>query len=134
MKKMSNFIAFHPCERCGSKDNKAEYSENFYCFGCGYYETKRNLKQISERFNASKTDRVCNGITLDNSLARDHLKWLLKYNLTIEEMQQFKSSHEREIKGENRGCNLLVLLFSDNYWLARNFDDGGMKDKTSLPK
>ena len=34
------FLQHIPCPKCGSRDNLAEYTENYYCFGCGY--TKKN--------------------------------------------------------------------------------------------
>ena len=121
-----SFIGFHPCPKCNSRDNLAEYSENFYCFGCGYNKPKRNLenaKRILSGLNASKDVRIAKGITLDKKLATEHLKWLLGYNLTLEECKQFYSAHERIINNENLPCNLLVLFANSNYWLGRNFDD-----------
>lgn len=114
------FLGFHPCPKCNSRDNLAEYTNNFYCFGCGYGKPKRNLAS----FKPQETVRGYDGITLENKLDNDHLKWLLGYNLTQDEMQQFKSCHERIVKGESRKCNLLVLTHSDSYWQARNFDTG----------
>ena len=115
-----SFLGFHPCPKCGSRDNLAEYTENFYCFGCRYTKHKRNLSL----FKPQTKDRVCDGITLEKSLPMDAKKWLLGYNLTLEEMSQFNYSRERVVKGESRRCNLLVLIARPDYWLARNFDLG----------
>ena len=114
------FIAFHPCERCGSRDNKAEYDSNYYCFGCGFVEQKRSLS----RFKTQTEPRVCDGITLEKSLPVEAKKWLLAYHLTNEEMEQFKYSRERVTKYGQKRCNLLVLIARGDYWLARNLDDG----------
>lgn len=114
------FLGFHPCPKCGSRDNLGEYSDNFFCFGCNYTEQKRNLS----RFKQQTEVRVCDGITLEKSLPMDAKKWLLGYGLTLEEMSQFNYSKERQVKGEKRSCNLLVLIARDDYWLARNLDSG----------
>jgi len=102
-----------PCPRCNSRDNMAEYDNGFYCFGCGYKEPKRNLS----RFNALNDAKVCNGITLTKQLSRDALKWLLGYELTDNEMDNFNMCYDN-------GKNHLILYHSDDYWLARNFGSG----------
>jgi len=98
----------------------AEYTDNFYCFGCGFVEQKRSLS----RFKTQTEVRVCDGITLENSLPVEAKKWLLAYHLTPKEMEQFKYSRERVTKYGQKRCNLLVLIANSNYWLARNLDDG----------
>ena len=37
---MSKFIKLGPCPHCGSKDNRAEYTNGYWCFGCSKYEPK----------------------------------------------------------------------------------------------
>lgn len=115
-----SFLGFHPCPKCGSRDNFAEYTDNFYCFGCGNTEQKRNLS----RFKQQTEVRVCDGITLEKSLPMDAKKWLLGYGLTLQEMSQFNYSRQRTVKNEIRRCNLLVLIANGDYWLARNLDMG----------
>lgn len=117
---MSKFIQFTPCEKCGSSDANAEYDDSFYCFSCNRYTPKASLR----RFKALKDVRVCNGITLENKLAVHHLKWVLGYGLTAEELQQFSSSNERVGKYGLMPCDLLVLYSSADYWCARNFGKG----------
>jgi len=117
-----SFIGFHPCPKCNSRDNLAEYTDNFYCFGCGYNKPKRNIESYRKRLEAQTEVRVANGITLDKKLDTEHLKWLLGYNLTLDECKQFYSAHERLINNENLPCNLLVLFANADYWLGRNFD------------
>ena len=115
-----SFIAFHACDKCGSRDNLAEYDNGFYCFGCGYKKPKRDLS----RFDAIKTPKPYDGITLEKSLARDHLKWILGYNLTSDELKHFASCHSRTVKGHEMPCNLLIFLNTANYWTGRNFNEG----------
>ena len=130
------------CPRCASRGNDRkmnnlfEYPDGFYCFACNYYKpnkslenARRNLSPLNERTESS----LCNDLILNKSLEIDHLKWLLGYNLTQDEMSLFKSCTERVINGQSISCDLLVLHSSPNYWVARNFGDG-VKDKTSLPK
>lgn len=115
-----SFIGFHPCPKCNSKDNLAEFKNGYHCFGCGYNKPKRNLSV----FNEQKQVKVYNGIVLENSLDLDHLKWLSRYKLTNEEMQSFKTCKTREIKGTFYPCNLLILINEPNYWQGRNFSEG----------
>ena len=35
----SSFLRHEPCEDCGSKDNKAVYTDHSYCFGCGNWKS-----------------------------------------------------------------------------------------------
>lgn len=114
-------IEFLPCPKCGSRDNLAHYSNGKWCFGCGYMEKDKSLQS---RFNERIQVKGYDGIVLEKTLDLDHLKWLLQYNLTELEMQQFHSCKERVIKGSLKPCNLLVLMSSTNYWQGRNFDDG----------
>ena len=121
-----SFIGNGACPKCQERgndrraNNLAEYSSNFYCWSCGYYKDKNSLA----RFKPINNVRVCNGITLQKSLDVAHLKWLLGYNLTLEECKQFHSSHERVVNGQNVRCNLLVLACVNDYWIGRNFSEG----------
>lgn len=114
------FLGHHPCPKCNSRDNLAEYSDGFYCFGCNYYDPK----QTFDRFKPRELVKGYDGITLEKSLDLEHLKWLLKYNLTQDEMKHFGSCKERSVNGQIRKCNLLIFLHTDNYWVGRNFDTG----------
>ena len=107
-------IQFHPCPRCSSRDNLAEYSDNYYCFGCGYYKPKHNLNRVRDltASDALKQSGVCNGITLSKTLAIEAKKWLLGYGLSDEEMQQFSYDHENDV---------LYLYASDSYRVGRVF-------------
>ena len=41
---MSKFIKLGPCPHCGSKDNRAEYTNGYWCFGCSKYESKDDTR------------------------------------------------------------------------------------------
>lgn len=124
------FIANSQCPKCAergddrSKNNLAEYSDNFYCWKCGYTKQKRTIESYLKRLEPSKPRSLWNGITKLRTLPTDAKKWLLGYQLTDEEMKQFIYATEREYKGQNIPCELLLLLITDSYWLGRNFGDG----------
>jgi hypothetical protein len=54
---MSNLIGFSACPRCRSRgndrsaNNLAEYSENYYCFACGYNKAKRSISRVNDAFS-----------------------------------------------------------------------------------
>ena len=105
------FLRMHPCPKCNSRDNVAEYSDGFYCFGCGWKKSK--IKRLDE----PKKVKMANSLTLDKNLPKNALKWLLSYNLTQDELQQFYFT-------EKYGYKMLVLYVNENYWVARNLDEG----------
>jgi ribosomal protein S27AE len=124
------FIGVSRCPQCEKRgddrtgNNLAEYSENFYCWKCGYTQQKKSIENYLKRFNGFSEAKVCNGITLTKRLSTEAKKWLLGYGLTDDEIAQFSYSTERELKGQKVACELLVLLSTTNYWCARNFGDG----------
>lgn len=108
------FIQFHPCERCGSRNNLAEYSDGFYCFGCGHRERKNSLEH---RFNLKPTTTLnltslYDGITLDRKLPKHAKKWLLGYGLHDDEIDKFSYDYNKHI---------LMLVSLPNYWQGRCF-------------
>ena len=109
------------CDKCGSSDANAEYSDSFYCFSCSTYKSKG---LSLSRFKPLKTDRVCNGITLQKELPSNAVKWLLGYGLTLSEMAQFNYSNKRVGKYGEMACSLLVLYSDSNYYVARNLGKG----------
>lgn len=114
------------CEKRGkdkSMDNLVEYPDGFHCFSCGYHKHKHHLTRSNE-FSEAK---VCNGITLHKKLPTSALKWLLQYELTLDEMEDFRYADKRVNKGTEIDCNLLVLTHSNDYWLARNLDNDGVR-------
>jgi ribosomal protein S27AE len=112
----SQFIRHHPCTECGSKDNLAEYTNSWYCFGCGYYKKKNDLNSLRERLSKSLTsDRVGYPLDTTEKIPPQALKWLLKYNITPEEIANYNIGwHEPD---------LLVLYNTNSYWQGRVFSD-----------
>ena len=119
---MSSFIQFHACPSCGSSDANAEYTNSFYCFSCG----KFNSKGFSlNKFNKITPVKICNNITLQKDIPLPALKWLLSFGLTLEEIAQFSYSTERIGKYGKMACDLLILYIdTNNYWVGRNFGKG----------
>ena len=114
------------CEKRGKdkhSDNLVEYPDGFHCFSCGYHKHKHNLKRSNELLAA----KVCNGITLHKKLPTAALKWLLQYELTLDEMEDFSYADKMVKKGQEVDCKLLVLNHSNDYWLARNLDNDGVR-------
>ena len=112
----SQFIRHHPCTEWGSKDNLAEYTNSWYCFGCGYYKKKNDLNSLRERLSKSLTsDRVGYPLDTTEKIPPQALKWLLKYNITPEEIANHNIAwHEPD---------LLVLYNTNSYWQGRVFSD-----------
>jgi hypothetical protein len=128
---MTKLLSVSRCPKCAERgndkkgDNLAEYSDGWHCFSCGYRKPKMSLSHHLKRLEAFSDAKVCNGITLENKLLPDHLKWLLGYDLTLNEIKDFKYASKRVINGYETQCDLLVLLHNDAYWLARNFATTG---------
>lgn len=124
------FIGVSRCPRCEKRgddrsgNNLAEYSDNYYCWKCGYTKQKQSMESYLKRLEPLKSTRVCNGITLTRKLPTDAKKWLLGYQLTDNEIEQFSFATEREINGQVYPCELLILLSTPSYWVGRNFGDG----------
>jgi len=114
-------IGLTSCDKCGSSDANAEYSDSFYCFSCSTYKSKG---LSLSRFKPLKTERLCNGITLQKTLPSNAVKWLLGYGLTLDEIAQFNYSNKRIGKYGEMACNLLVLYSDSHYYVARNLGKG----------
>lgn len=134
---MSRVLSISQCPACEKRgndtkrDNLIEYSDGWHCFSCGYRKPKNyNLKRLQPLSDT----KVCNGITLENKLLPDHLKWLLGYDLTLNEIKDFKYASKRVINGYEKECNILVFIYTDGYWLGRNFDIGGIRYLSSGSK
>jgi hypothetical protein len=110
------FIRHLPCESCGSRDNLAEYTDSYYCFGCGFSKGKHDLTSLRTRLEGNK-EKETSGIMLETSsiLPSKALKWLMSYGLTKQEIENFSWNEERE---------LLVLYQDATYWQGRNFNEG----------
>jgi hypothetical protein len=114
-----SFVTFHPCPNCGSRDNYAEYTDNFYCFGCGKYESKRNLANRNLTLSKPLFNGVLyDGINLENKLPGEAKKWLYGASITLKEMEMFRYCYKKQ---------WLFLISTDNYYVARNFSGYGAK-------
>mgnify|MGYP003645527512 CR=1 FL=1 len=112
----SQFIRHHPCKACGSKDNLAEYTNSWYCFGCGYYKKKTDLNSLRERVSKGlSNDRVGYPLNSTEKIAPRGRKWLLEYNITDEEIEKYGICWSEP--------DLLVLYNSRDYWQGRVFSD-----------
>lgn len=114
---MSKFIKHLPCPKCGSKDNLGEYDDHFFCFGCKYTKLKNDLESIKTRLKARdniKDPSQVIDITIDSSIPKEAMQWILKYGITQQEIT------ENNI-GWNEDGKMLVLLKTPTYWQARTF-------------
>lgn len=110
------FLGLGPCEFCGSRDNRAEYSNGWWCFGCSKYTTKNDNISLRERIeNSQSNSKICENITTSAILPIEAEKWLAQYGLTKEEKKQFSWCEDRK---------LLILIQTQDYWQGRNFGIG----------
>ena len=110
---MSNFIKLGPCPHCGSKDNRAEYTNGYWCFGCSKYEPKNDTESLRNRYRTGK-DITKEILNTTGDIPMKPMQWLLKYNITQEEIRKYGISWEPIKK-------LLVLIQRKDYWQGRNF-------------
>ena len=115
------FIKHTPCPKCGSRDNLAEYTENYYCFGCGYTKQKTDLNSIRKRLDpAPSGDLYTFNFKVIEDIPKEPTQWLLQYGIT-------KQDCEQNHIGWNPDKQLLVLVNTPNYFQARNFGSYGAK-------
>ena len=84
---MSSFIKHLPCKACGSKDNLGEYTDHFWCFGCGFYEEKQDMEALRERlagtsFKPLQWGDVRESLTFTKHIPKQAMRWLLCYRIT----------------------------------------------------
>ena len=123
---MSIFIKLGPCPHCGSKDNRAEYDDSYWCFGCAKYESKDDTASLRQRAYSTRTVKSSTSSMLNTieEIPTDAMRWLLKFNITKEEIKNYGISWEPTRK-------LLVLIQRKNYWQGRNFGYGNVKYMSS---
>lgn len=110
------FLGHGSCESCGSRDNRAEYSNGYWCFGCSKYTPKNDNASLRERIENTRSDsKICENITTSAILPIEAEKWLAQYGLTKEEKSQFSWCEDRK---------LLILIQTQDYWQGRNFSIG----------
>ena len=123
---MSNFIKLGPCPHCGSKDNRAEYINGYWCFGCSKYEPKNDTNTLRQRaYNTHILSKNYNAL-LDTTedIPMEPMRWLLKYNITLKEIKKYGISWAPFKR-------LLVLIQRKDYWQGRNFGTGNIKYMSS---
>ena len=121
---MSLFLGHLPCPKCGSKDNLGDYDDHQYCFGCGYYVKKTDTNSLRARINRPVILNELQGITTTTDIPQEAMQWLLKYNITQNEIDKYK------IKWSNPS-KVLVLIQTKDYWQGRNFGFGSQKYKSN---
>ena len=115
------FIQHTNCPKCGSRDNLAEYTDGFYCFGCGYKKQKNDLNSIRSRLSEHREDAMLSDeLVLDYNIPLKAMQWLLQYGITQDDV---KLNH---IGWESRK-EMLVLVNTPQYHQGRNFSGYGPK-------
>lgn len=118
---MSQFIKLGPCPHCGSRDNRAEYTNGFWCFGCSTYDPKNDTNSIRQRvFNKVSIPNNKETLETTEDIPIKAMQWLLKYNITLKEIKKYGIKWEPIRK-------LLVLIQRKDYWQGRNFGFGNIK-------
>lgn len=80
---MANFLYNGPCQKCGSRDNRAHYDDGSeWCWGCQTYTPRTHIPQSKEIDNELS-------VQLDADLCTDFprhvVSWLGQYGITVEE-------------------------------------------------
>jgi ribosomal protein S27AE len=115
------FIQHTNCPKCGSRDNLAEYTDGFYCFGCGYKKQKNDLNSIRSRLSEHQPDAMLSDeLILDYDIPLKPMQWLLQYNITKDDVKLYQIGWEPRKQ-------MLVLLNTPEYHQARNFSGYGPK-------
>ena len=118
---MSSFIRHLPCKACGSKDNLGEYTDHFWCFGCGFYEEKTDLMSLRERLAGTNYKPVyMESLAFTKHIPKKAMKWLLQYRIIPKEIEKYNILWCQENE-------TLILVHTDNYWQGRHFGKYGMK-------
>ena len=118
---MSSFIRHLPCKSCGSKDNLGEYTDHFWCFGCGYYKEKDDIKSIRDRVLGQNYKEISiENLVFTKHIPKQAMRWLLQYRITLKEIEDHNilwcQSNET-----------LILVHKKDYWQGRHFGKYGMK-------
>lgn len=123
---MSNFIKLGPCPHCGSRDNRAEYENGYWCFGCGKLERKKDTQTLRDRVYGTQRTKADGNLSISTTkqIPQVAMQWLLKYDIRPDEIEKYNIEWEPDMK-------LLVLLQDKSYWQGRNFGFGNMKYKSN---
>ena len=112
------FLKHEPCPRCGSRNNIAVFTDGKWCFGCGYHipgykgmSTKDLKEQLKYEENKKKNDYI----TLPSDYRTDipllALEWLKKYQLTNEEIRDFRIGWSEQHESNNTVVAWPALIF-----------------------
>ena len=124
---MGNFIKLGPCPHCGSRDNRAEYANGYWCFGCSKLERKNDTQTLRERVygtRSTKEEGMNTVINTTKHIPQKGMQWLLKYDIRQDEIDKYNIQWEPDM-------NILVLLQNSNYWQGRNFGFGNSKYRSN---
>ena len=118
---MSSFIKHLPCKACGSKDNLGEYTDHFWCFGCGFYEEKTDLMSLRERLAGTNYKPVyMESLAFTKHIPKKAMKWLLQNRINLKEIEEYNILWCQDNE-------TLILVHTDEYWQGRHFGNYGIK-------
>ena len=87
---MSSFIRHLPCKSCGSRDNLGEYTDHFWCFGCGFYEEKTDLMSLRERLAGTNYKPIyMESLAFTKHIPKKAMKWLLQNRINLKEIEEY---------------------------------------------
>jgi hypothetical protein len=127
----SHFLSHGSCEKCGSKDNVAWYSNGSgWCFGCGTYYAS-STSPLVDRPNRSgtKSSRPGNGgirpppDDCNTEFPDVVIKWVSKYDLDASHLIKY------DVKWSKSREQLIYFFYGEDsrdsiLWQARNFRSG----------
>ena len=118
---MSSFIRHLPCKSCGSRDNLGEYTDHFWCFGCGFYEEKTDLMSLRERLAGTNYKPVyMESLAFTKHIPKKAMKWLLQNRINLKEIEEYNILWCQDNE-------TLILVHTDEYWQGRHFGNYGIK-------
>ena len=118
---MSSFIRHLPCKSCGSRDNLGEYTDHFWCFGCGFYEEKTDLMSLRERLAGTNYKPVyMESLAFTKHIPKKAMKWLVQNRINLKEIEEYNILWCQDNE-------TLILVHTDEYWQGRHFGNYGIK-------
>ena len=114
-----SFIQHIACPKCGSKDNLGEYTDHYYCFGCGYHKLKNDLQSIRQRLagNDEPAQTGDQSLVVSDDIPKEPMKWLLSYGFVASDVSEYSW-------GWCADKQMLVLINLPTYYQGRNFGKG----------
>ena len=118
---MSSFIRHLPCKSCGSRDNLGEYTDHFWCFGCGFYEEKTDLMSLRGRLAGTNYKPIyMESLAFTKHIPKKAMKWLLQNRINLKEIEEYNILWCQDNE-------TLILVHTDEYWQGRHFGNYGIK-------